>query len=98
MNEELPPLRERLGRTGCVVIGIVATVVLIAPIVSVFYAGSRVEDTIEWLPFVLTASLTWLGISVVVITAAVLWLWLTWDSPDPGEDDEAGSGEATRAD
>ncbi len=86
MNEPSPPLRDRLGRTGGAVVVIAAVVVLIAPIVSVFVAGSRIEGDIEWLPFLRTAALTWLGISVVTIVGVTTWLWLTWESPESGAD------------
>lgn len=81
MNEELPSLRERLGRTGGAVVTIAAVVLLIAPIVSLFIAGSQVGDTIEWLPFLRTMFVAWLVISVVTILGVTAWLWLGWSSP-----------------
>jgi len=82
VNEELPPLRERLGHTGTTDVVVTAIVAVVAPILSLFVAGSRVEDTIEWLSFAVTAFVTWLVISLATVVVATLWLWLGWESPD----------------
>lgn len=88
-DDPLPPLRERLGRAGMAVVGLVLIVVVAAPVVAVVSAAAiGSEGPVR--EFLIRALLVWLGISTVAAVAIVFWLWWGWDSPTDtmeGEED-----------
>lgn len=81
MNDTEPGRRPGLGRTGGAVATIATVAVIVAPIISFFFAGSRTSDPIDWGAFFRTAGLTWFVISLLTIVGVTLWLWLGWESP-----------------
>ena len=76
------PISTGLGRTGTAVVVVTTVLVLVAPIVSLGFAGSRAGDPIDWGAFFRTGFLTWLAISLVTSVSVTVWLWLGWESPD----------------